>query len=410
MFEFKFPDVGEGITEGELVSWKVKEGDAINEHDPLCEIETDKAVVEIPSPKAGIVLKLHHKPGDTVKVGEVLVTIGEAGEAAKSEAGKGEKQESVSVVGELPKEAEVLQRREERSERQEGKDILAMPAVRKLARELGIDIAAVRGTGTDGRITEDDVRAAAKKGADEEREAPAGIKVTRKYDMYGYIERVPLKGVRKVIAERMAQSSLIPHVTHMDEADVTRLAERRERENAGGKGIHLTFVPFVIRAVVAALKDHPYLNASLEGEEIVLKKYYNISIAVDAPDGLMVPVIKIADSKTVLQLAAEAGGLAKKAADRSLDLADMKGGTFTITNVGALGGTHATPLINPPEVAILATGRIADRPMARNGNMEIRKVMPLSLSFDHRVVDGAEAARFVNDVKHYLENPDLLFV
>ncbi|MBI2971832.1 MAG: 2-oxo acid dehydrogenase subunit E2 [Candidatus Aenigmarchaeota archaeon] len=400
--EFRFPDVGEGIAEGEIVSWKVREGDAVKEHDVLCEIETDKAVVEIPSPYAGSILKIHHKQGETVKVGETLVTIETANEA------------SVSVVGELPRTETVLPRREEAAEAKQQKEILATPAVRVLAKQLGVTMSSVTGSGPQGRVTDEDVRKhAGEKG--EATETQLTATVTRKYDMYGYIERISLRGVRKAIAKNMVHAvSTAPHVTHMDEADVTSLHRHKEREKdfAASQGIHLTYLPFVVKAVIAALRKHPYLSASLDDDtqEIVLKKYYNIGVAVDTPDGLLVPVIKGADQKSILAIAKEIGELAERAAKRTIDLADLKGGTFTITNVGVYGGIHATPIINWPEVAILATGKIQDKVVSREGEIQLRKMMPLSLSFDHRVVDGAEAARFVNDLKMYLEDPDMLLV
>lgn len=413
--EFKFPDVGEGITEGEIVKWKVKEGDAINEHDTLAEIETDKAIVEIPSPASGTILKIYHKEGDTVKVGETLVSIGEKGEKAApvvKPAG------AVGYLEEAPEE--VPQKRTTAIETpSEGSFVLATPAVRRLARDFGLDLSKVKGSGVGGRITEEDVRKFANQSGFkkiEERLPEVEVRVQKKYDMFGYIERVPLKGVRKAIARHMVESIFTaPHVTHMDEADVTRLYNHREREKriAEAKGIKMTYLPFVIKACIAALKKHPRFNSSLddEHEEIVLRKYYNIGVAVDTENGLMVPVIKGADQKNIFSLAREIIELAEKARSRELDLADFKGGTFTITNIGSLGGIFATPIINYPEVAILAVGRIADRLVVdKERKIRIRKVLPLSLAFDHRVVDGADAAEFMNAIKERLEDPDLLMM
>jgi len=432
--EFKFPDVGEGITEGEIVKWLVKEGDDVKQDQPIAEVETDKAIVEIPAPQAGVILKIHHKAGDTVKVGEILVTIGNAGEKASEKKEKPAERESkqlpdtsyrmsTSVVGEIPEE-EIIIKQGVSQQTERGKKIATTPAVRRLARELGVDIATMKGTGLDGRITEEDVRKASGKPSEEVKEdveeepeevKETGVKVVKKYDLYGYIEHVPLKGVRKAIAKNMVKSKYTaPHVTHMDEAYVDDLFHHREKEKRKleEQKIHLTFMPFVIKACIAALKKHPYANASLddEHEEIILKKYYNIGVAVDTPDGLMVPVIKEANTKPIIQMAKEIQELAEKAKNRKLDLADLKGGTFTITNVGSLGGVFATPIINWPEVAILATGKIQDRAVPKGGKITIRKVLPLSLSFDHRVIDGAEAAKFVNDIKKYLEDVDLLLM
>ncbi len=394
--EFKFPDVGEGITEGEIVKWHVSEGDRVKEDDVIAEIETDKAVVELPSPYSGVVLKIHFKEGDIVKVGESLVTIGEKGEAVEKPEGKAEeKLRAVAVVGELEEAPE------------EG-EILATPAVRKLAKELGVDLAGVKGTGRGGRITREDVERAAKPRAPK-------VKVTRKYDMYGHIKRVPIRSVRRATAKKMTQAwEKIPHVTHMDEADITHLFEVRAKykKMAEERGLKLTFLPFIVKAVTLALKEHPYLNATMDEEtnEIILKHYYNIGIAVDTGEGLVVPVIKGCDEKSVLEIAKEIEVLAEKTRTRKIDLMDLKGGTFTITNIGAIGGTFATPIINYPEVAILGTGKIYEKPIVKDGEIVIRKVLPLSLSFDHRVIDGAEAARFMNDVMRRLSDPDILII
>lgn len=242
----------------------------------------------------------------------------------------------------------------------------------------------------------------------------AGIKVTkREYDLYGYIERVPLAGIRKVIAKKMLQSTqTAPQATHMDEADITDLFALREKENKilAKKGKKRTILPYVIIAIIASLKKHPSFNANFDDEkqELVIKKYYNLGIAVDTPQGLIVPVLKMAEKKNLQQIADEIVDLADKAKERKLDLAELRGGTFTLTNVGAIGGLFVTPILNYPEVAILATGRAYDKPVARNGQVEIRKVVPLSITFDHRVIDGAEAARFMNDLKGYLEDIDVL--
>jgi len=233
--------------------------------------------------------------------------------------------------------------------------------------------------------------------------------------MYGFIERVPLRGMRKTIARAMAKSkSTAAHVTSIDEADITKLVNLREKEKerAAKKGIHLTYMPFLIKAVVAALEEHPYLNATLddEGEEIILKKYFNIGVAIDTKDGLMVPVVKNAKEKSILSLADELVKLSEKARERTIDLADLKGGTFTITNYGAVGGIYGSPIMKYPEVAILGVGKILEKPVVIEGKIEIRKVLPLSLSFDHRVIDGAEAARFMNTIIDHLEDPDLILL
>ena len=415
-FEFKFPDIGEGLTEGEIVRWLVKEGDEIKEGQPLVEVETDKALAEIPSPRTGVILKILAKEKEIVKVGRVIVVIGEKGETL---AAPPPKPKSVGVVGELeeaPEEAPAVTRAEGVKPTLVSPHAMATPAVRALAKELGIDIDKVKGTGPEGRVLEKDIRQATevKERAVEEKPIEAPKKV-RKYDLYGYVDRIPLRGVRRSIAKAMVKSKYTaPHVTTMDEADVTELWKIREKEKkaAEKKGIRLTILPFIIKAVLAGLKEHPYLNATLddEDEEIILKKYYNIGVATDTPEGLMVPVVKNAADKSILQLAEELTQLTEKARNRTIDLADLKGGTFTITNYGALGGIYGTPIINHPEVAILGTGKIKDTPVVRDEKVEIRKILFIALSFDHRVVDGAEAARFLNTVIARLEDPDLILL
>ncbi len=406
--QFRFPDVGEGITEGEIVRWLVKEGDELRADQVIAEIETDKAVVEMPSPYGGTVLKLHFGEKEIVKVGQVLVTIGEKGEAVP--AGQPAEASSAAAQPPAPSVVGVVT-----DSKEEIRDVLAAPRVRKLALELGVDLRTVRGTGPQGRVTEDDVQAA-KKGVvapAEEAEKKVVVKIREKYDFYGELQRIPLRGVRRATAKRMRESvSNAAHVTHFDVADVTELAARREKSKAEAenKGVKLTYLPFILKAVLAALKAHPLLNATLNDadEEIIVKKYYNFGVAVDVPDGLIVPVVKGVEQKNIFELAQDIRDLAEAARKRTLDLGDLKGGTFSITNVGMLGGEAATPIINYPEVAILATMKIADRPRVVNGELKVLKTLPLCLSFDHRVVDGAEAARFMNDLIANLEDPGFL--
>jgi pyruvate dehydrogenase E2 component (dihydrolipoyllysine-residue acetyltransferase) len=394
-FDFILPDLGEGTTEGEIRKWLVKEGDSVEEHQTVLEIETDKAVVEVPSPRKGKVLKIHKEEGEIAKVGEVLITIAEEGEAVEEgpkakveEAEIEERPKSVSVVGVLPEEEE---------------EILATPAIRALARELAVKLEMIKGSGPGGSITKDDVIKS------------SGMGKRAAEDQYGTSERVPLKGLRRTIAKNLvAAHQTMVFVTVMDEADVTDLWNIKEREKKAllEKGIHLTFLPFFIKAVQHSLIEHPYLNASVDGEkeEIILKKYYNTGIAVDTPDGLMVPVIRDVDKKTVRELAAEIQGLSQKAKERKIKLEEMRGSSFTISNWGHFGGTFATPVINFPDAAILGTGRISDKPWVKDGQIVIRKILPLSLTFDHRVTDGADAATFLSEVMHYLEDPGLLFI
>jgi pyruvate dehydrogenase E2 component (dihydrolipoamide acetyltransferase) len=392
--EFKFPDVGEGIAEAEIIRWLVKEGDAVKEDQDLLEVETDKAILTLNSPYTGKVTKLHGKEGDIIKVGDVLTTFDAGGkEATLVEA---EKKDSGTVVGSLSDNevVEVI------------RPVQATPAVRALAKETAIDLAKVKGTGPGGRITREDVERAATKAAPQ---------TNVEGDVYGSVEKVPLRGIRRTVAKRMAEASKrVAEVTIWEDADITELEQVRAKEQrvAEQKGVKLTYLPFLIKAVIPALKAHPYFNASLDevAEAIILKKYFNIGIAVDTSDGLIVFVIKNADEKNILDLARETATLAEKARLRKIDLHELKGSTFTITNYGVVGASYGTPIINHPEVAIVGLGKIEDRPVVRNGQIAIRKIMPLSLAFDHRVIDGVEAGRFLGVVIQHLEDPNLMLI
>jgi pyruvate dehydrogenase E2 component (dihydrolipoamide acetyltransferase) len=424
--DYKFPDLGEGVTEGEIKKWLVKEGDVIVKDQALAEVETDKAVVEMPSPVAGTVLKMNHKEGELVKVGEVLVVIGEKGEevpAAKVgtvaktvpvELPEGTRKPSYSVVGELPTEEVNVSSTGKTSETRPSTTVQATPAVRRLAKEMGVDMTMIKGTGPNGRITEDDVKKA-KESPPPKAEMPR-MKTEPKFDLYGWVDRVPLRGIRRTTAKHMVESQTkAAEVTAMDQADVTALFALREKVKKDvleQRKVNVTFMPFIVKAVVMALRAHPSLNSSVNDEEseILVKKYYNIGIAVAIEDGLIVPVIKMADQKGIVDLAEEIHNLAELANSRKIDMADLRGGTFTITNYGAFGTTYGTPIINYPEVAILGTGKIMDTPMVIDGKIEPRKMLPLSLTFDHRALDGAEAAKFMNELKKWLENPEALLL
>lgn len=392
--EFHLPDVGEGISEAEIVRWLLAEGAAVKEDQDLVEIETDKAIVTLPSPHSGIVAKLHRQVGEIVKVGDLLVTV-EADGAASAPPERANK-DAGSVVGSLGDE-EIIELPTE---------VKATPAVRSLARKLGVELSRIRGTGPDRKITREDLeRATQNKPA----QAPATT------EPYGPIERIPLRGLRRTIAKRMHEARQhVPDVTIWEDADISDLeiVRAKEKQIAAEKGVKLTYLPFVVKAALSALKAHPYLNATLdeEAEEIVLKKYYNIGIAVDTTDGLMVFAIKQADQKNMFELAREIAVLAEKARTRKLELAELKGSTFTITNYGVIGASYGTPIINYPEVGILGIGKIQDRPAVKDGQIMIRKIMPLSLAFDHRVVDGVEAARFLKVVIQHLEDPNLMLL
>ena len=435
-FDFKFPDVGEGIHEAELVEWLVKEGDTVKADQPIANVETDKAVVEIPCPRAGVVLKLHTKMGDTIHVGAVLVTIGAPGEAYSGPTGAVAPSAAAKAVVPMPQPkapatatptATVAQRPQPQKvaaptqgfvPAQIPGTVLAMPHTRRMARELGIDISKIQGSGPGGRITDEDVTRMAASGGNTpvgpQAAVTGGVSLPAfekaSWVATGDEERIPYKGLRKKIGDHMARSNLmVPTAVQFDEVDMSELVAVREKEKprAEKQGIKLTYLAFIVKAVAHALKEFPYVNASLDEEkqEVALKKYYNVGIAVDTPDGLIVPVIKDADKKSILQTAREITEKAALTRDRKIGLDDLRGGTFTITNIGSIGGTVGVAIVNYPEVAILALGIIRKEPRVIEDRILVRQVMGISLSFDHRVVDGALAARFVNEVKKHLEDP-----
>jgi len=387
MVEFKFPDIGEGIAEGELLRWLVKVGETVAEHQPLVEMETDKAVVELPSPVAGVVRELRGEPGEVIAVESVLALI----EATEPIPGTAPKPPSTAgVVGELEEAPTV----EATGEIEAPKP--ALPRDRKLAEKLGVDLQQLRGSGPEGRITEADIRSAAAAGAPE----PAD-------------ERIPLRGVRRTMAKTMSAAAAV-HVTAMEKADALALQQLRQREQpvAAGRAIRLTWLPFIVKALTLVLERYPLLNSTLDQEqgEIILHRQINIGFAVDTPDGLLVPVLRNVRRLSILELAAALQQLAKRARDRQIAPAELKGGTFTVTNYGALGGIWGTPIINPPEAAILGVGRIEEVPVVRNGQLVARPVVPLSLTFDHRIIDGGTAHRFLNGLVDHIEDPDLMLL
>lgn len=393
--ELKLPDVGEGIAEGEVVRWLVAEGAQVKEDDPLVEILTDKANVEIPSPVAGTVVKILAQPGQVVKVGESLALIEPAaGQVAASH--------PVTISSDrpttTPREAmEPGQGSPPKSAGVPGGDVLATPVVRKLAKDLGVDLGKVPGSGPGGRITEEDVRRA------QAPEAPKGTPAESSAE-----ERIPFRGRRRMIARKMVQAKTrVPHALLVDEADVSGLlAERGKLREMGEKeGVRITILPFLMKAAAGALQRHPALNASLDEarEEIVLKKTFDIGMAVDTGDGVVVPVVRNADAKSVIELAREIERLSEAARGGTLAPSDLSGGTFTITSVGSIGGLFSYPVINVPEAAILAAHKIVTRPVVRDGEIVPRDMMYLSLSFDHRIVDGGAATRFLNEVVRRIE-------
>jgi pyruvate dehydrogenase E2 component (dihydrolipoamide acetyltransferase) len=414
VYEFRLPDIGEGVAEGEVVKWLVKEGDEVKENQPLVEIMTDKVNVEIPSPKPGIIQKLMAKEGEVVKVGQALLSIEEKGGQPTGSAPErtpvaSKPSPSTSAETHTPATPQEIPLAAPPQASRKPDEVLATPATRKLARDLGVDISIIQGTGRGGRITDEDVQRFKQLGR-----ALAAVTVTTSGPR-GIEVRVPLRGIRRKVAEHMLKSkNATAQVTHVDEVDMTEIVHLRERAKASAekRGVKLTYLPFVIKALIPALKQYPYLNSSLddEKEEIVLKKYYNIGIATDTESGLVVPVIKDAERKSITQLATEIATLSEKAHAGQLALNEVQGSTFTITNVGGIGGVFATPIINYPEVAILGLHKITKRPVVQDNQITIRDMTYLSLSFDHRVLDGAIAARFVNAIKQYLEDPKLLLL
>ncbi len=449
--EFKLPDLGEGIHEAQVVNVMISEGDTVTEDQMVMEVETDKAAVELPVPYAGEVTSLNVKKGDTVTVGQVLLVVG--GEGGGEKPAAKEKPEKAAV-------AEEEEAAEEKSARQEAtppskskpaaavgggsKDagkaavaeapihggdgpLPAAPSVRRLAREQGIDLRSVRGTGPGGRILKEDVERFALTGSSGDRAerrpvqagerdesaagapAPAGGESLPDFAQWGPVRREKVPQIRKAISRQMVRAWTLPRVTHGDEADVTDLEAFRKEHGSvmAEQGVKLTLTTFVIKAVAGALRQMPLFNSSFDeaAGEVIYKDYVNIGMAVDTERGLMVPVLRDVDRKGLMSITTEMREISDKARAFKLDISEMRGGTFTVTNVGSLGGTFSTPMINYPEVAILGVGKMEKKPVVRNDEIVIRKMLPMFLSFDHRIVDGADGARFTRLIIDFLENP-----
>jgi len=398
--EFKLPDIGEGIAEADIVEWLVSEGDIVKADQAIVKVETDKAVADLPAPVSGKILKINFHKGDTVNVGAVLCVIG------------GENEKIINKDNKIIVNKKYNDVKQENVVKVYGK-VLASPLARKMARERGVDLTSISGSGVEGVILSKDLNSSSAAEINENAAVSSLISVQKKYDQFGYIEKIPLKGVRKIIAQNMIKSlRQTASVTSMEDIDVTKLwaLRQREKEHFKIEGIKLTFMPFVIKALISALQKHPILNSSLEGEEIIVKKYFNIGVAVQTDVGLMVPVVKIAEKKSIAEIAREISELAEKARARTIDVMDLRGSTFTITNYGSVGGTYGTPIINPGESAILGLGRIFDRVVLdSNGNIRNAKILPVSLTFDHQILDGAQAADFLKTLKELLEEPEHLF-
>jgi len=447
--EFKLPDIGEGLAEGEIVKWLVAVGDTVVEDQPLVEVMTDKATVEVPSPRGGTVSALSAAEGDIVAIGTTILVFGDGAAAVPAESAPAAPE--VAAPAATVSVDDIEQAREvARAERHAAEQPVTerkpwdappapggtvAPAARRLAAELGVDVTQVAGSGRRGLVTKDDVRAfasgdvaapaaaatpapapTAEPEADPVAAAaappqPAPAPTTTESAAQAE-ERIPLRGLRRTISERMViAKTTVPHYTYVEEVDMTEIVALRAqaKPKAAERGIKITYLPFIIRALVAALKEHPFLNASLDGDagEIVLKRYYNIGVAVSTERGLMVPVVHGADARDLFDLAAEITRLSDAARDGKIALEDLQNGTFTVTSTGNIGGFLATPVINVPEVAILGVTAIRERPVVRDGEIVIRHMANLSLSCDHRVVDGAIAALFMRDLVGLLEDPKL---
>lgn len=432
-FEFKFPDVGEGIHEGTIVEWLVEEGQEVEEGDSLAEVETDKVTTEIPSPETGRVLELKGDIGDLIHVGDTFVVLDIEGEEIVEgdiERELDEKEEEVEeetagVVGEVEASSQMIapsdEGREEKPKKEsQRKKVLATPVARALAKDLGIDINTIEGSGPNGRVMKEDIRKAkeeedkplVEEKAGRLKAKPLVLEDEEREDLY---ERIPLTQIRKTIADKMAESRFtIPHTTFMDEIEVGKLDEFRKKykDKLKEEDVHLTYLPFIIKAAISVLKEMPEFNASFdeENQELVLKNFYNIGIATDTDRGLMVPVIRDADRQNIVELSKNIVDLSTRARDNELELKELQGGSFSITNYGSIGGYYGVPIINHPESAILGLGRIVEKPIVKDGEIVIGKVLPVSLSYDHRIIDGASGARFVNALGELLADPEILFL
>ena len=412
-FEFKLPDIGEGVVEGEIVKWMVKDGDSVAEDQALVEVMTDKATVTIPSPKKGRVLKTHGKEGDMAKVHLPLVTLELEGGAPAVE------------TKPAPAAVPAVQAAQAAAEPSDQK-VLATPVTRRIAREHGISLSSVAGTGPQGRVTKADVMAVISGTgavvAANELVAPAAARPSlpppAPLASTAVDQRVPIRGLRKKIAEKMVRSKFTaPHYTFVEEVDATELVAMRKRLNEklakAGDPTKLSFLPFIVKAVIAALKKFPEVNSNMDEatQELIVRGEFNIGIAASTEEGLTVPVIRNADRLSIAGLAQEITRLGNAARDRKLKMEELTGGTFTITSLGQTGGLFATPIINHPEVAILGVHRMRKRPVVDDdGNIVVRDIMNLSGAFDHRVIDGAEGADFTYAIIRYLENPEMLFL
>jgi len=383
VYNFKLVDIGEGIVEGEISKWFVKKGDNVKENQPLVEVITEKVTVELPSPVNGKIIEVGPDSGEIIKVGETIVIIDDGSET-----------ETNQEIQKLPETESQIKNELKKKDTNENKKVIAIPAVKRLAKELGINLKKVIGTGENGKIIEKDVKLFSKlQGSNNE-------------------ERIAIKGTRKSIVERLSKSShRVVQAWIMEEIDMNRVSELRTKlKDHRNKEIKLTYMPFIIKAVIESLKTNPKINASLDEEtnDIVIKRDFNIGIATDTEQGLVVPVIRKAQEKNIFELAKEINELVSLAKNNKLNIENLQGGTFTVTNIGSIGGISSIPIVNHPEVAILAVNKIMKKVVLWENEIVARDRVYLSLSFDHRVLDGADIARFLNSIKNYLQDPDRL--
>jgi pyruvate dehydrogenase E2 component (dihydrolipoamide acetyltransferase) len=427
MYEFKFADIGEGIHEGKILKWYYKVGDKVKEGETLVVVETDKVNAELPSPVDGIITSLGAKEGDTIHVGQALVVINDGSVSSAPEVKKEEtKKEAISegkaapgVIGQIEVSEEVIASSSElSSDKKEttSQKALATPVARQMAKDLGLDINKIKGTGEFGRVLKEDIQKAY-----DAKQAPKVVSQPQinvpkvSVSAQGDVEYVEITKLRKAIVKSMTLSKqVIPHTVLMDEIIVDKLVDLRNKvkEQAAAQNIKLTYMAFIMKAVVLALKKFPHFNASFdqENDRMILKKYYNIGMAVDTKDGLIVPNIKDADKKSILELARELRDVADQTIARTVQLAQLQNATFSITNFGAADVAYGTPIIPHPEVGILGVGKISQKPVVVDGEIKIAYVLPLSLAVDHRVIDGAEAGRFLNVIKSLLNDPMMLLL
>jgi pyruvate dehydrogenase E2 component (dihydrolipoamide acetyltransferase) len=425
--EFRLPELGEGVNEGELIKWMIKPGDTVKDDQPLCEIMTDKATMEIPSHFNGVVKELHAKEGETVKVHQLMLTAEEAGAVKSASSSTASSNASASAApaakGPAPSAPQTVaapslaKTNAPVAPAKNSADVLASPATRRLANEKGIDLGSIAASGPHGRVLLEDLERALSGGASGS--SSASKSAPKVWAANGEVTRTPIRGLRKKIAEKMHQSkTTAAHFTYVEECDATELVKLRTQAKviAEKRGIKLTYLPFILKAMVEAGKQHPRINSTVDdaAQELITYPYFNISLSVQTEDGLSVPVVKNVEQKSIFELAIEIADIVDRARKKKLTMADFQGSTLTLTNAGSIGGLFATPIINYPEVAILGFNKIARKPVVKviggREKIVVRDWTYFSISMDHRMLDGAEAAEFLKTFISYIENPSLLFL